>query len=92
MFHIEDPKGKKKKNFMVALKARFRRHKSWLVSRFIKNKKVADEEGNATADKKPWEVYSCYITKEQWETFETYVTSEEFQVITYCNVLISPHI
>lgn len=84
MFHIEDPEGKRKTIFMSALKARFRRHKSWLVSRFIKKKKVVDEEGNANANKMPWELYGCYITKEQWETFETYVTSEEFQVITYC--------
>jgi len=80
LFHINDPTGSRKKNFVRALAARFRQLKSRLVDRFI-TKKSAPPPGNPNANKKPWQVYDGYITEEQWKLFEAYVESDEFKVI-----------
>ncbi|KAL2937211.1 tRNA pseudouridine synthase A [Bienertia sinuspersici] len=77
-FHIDDPKGVKEKNFHMAVGARFRRFKSWLIARFItKTKAPSDDSPNAQL--KPWELYEGYITEDQWKEFEAYVKSEEFK-------------
>ena len=79
LFHIDDPNGVRKKNFLRALAARFRNHKAELVGRFL-IKKNAPKEGNPNADKKPWELYQGFITQEQWKTFEASVASDQFKV------------
>ena len=81
LFHIDDPNGVRKKNFLRALAARFRNHKSDLVARFI-NRKTAPKAGNPNAEKKPWELYQGFITEEQWKTFEAYVASDQFKVLS----------
>ena len=75
----DDAEGKRKKNFLRALAARFRRRKSWLVSRFI-TKTTGPSAGSEDAHKQPWEVCEGQFTQAQWEQFEEYVRSDEFQV------------
>ena len=66
------------------MSARFRKHKSWLVARFI-TKEVAPRKGSPNADKKPWELYNGYFIEEQWKEFKLYCQSDEFKV---CNNII----
>ncbi|XP_021744712.1 uncharacterized protein LOC110710688 [Chenopodium quinoa] len=80
-FHIDDPKGSKEKKFHEAFGARFRKHKSWLVSRFI-TKETAPPPDPPIANIKPWELYEGYITEEQWKEFETYCNTDEFKALS----------
>uniref|UniRef100_A0A803MRA3 Uncharacterized protein n=1 Tax=Chenopodium quinoa TaxID=63459 RepID=A0A803MRA3_CHEQI len=80
-FHIDDPKGSKEKKFHEAVGARFRKHKSWLVSRFI-TKETAPPLDSPSANIKPWELYEGYITEEQWKEFETYCNINEFKALS----------
>ncbi|XP_021753209.1 uncharacterized protein LOC110718634 [Chenopodium quinoa] len=80
-FHIDDPKGSKEKKFHEAVGARFRKHKSWLVSRFI-TKRTAPPPDSPSANIKPWELYEGYITEEQWKEFETYCNTDEFKALS----------
>uniref|UniRef100_A0A803MXY7 DUF8039 domain-containing protein n=1 Tax=Chenopodium quinoa TaxID=63459 RepID=A0A803MXY7_CHEQI len=77
-FHIDYPKGSKEKKFHEAVGARFRKHKSWLVSRFI-TKENATPPNSPSANIKPWELYEGYITEEQWKEFETYCNTDELR-------------
>ncbi|XP_021728431.1 uncharacterized protein LOC110695510 isoform X2 [Chenopodium quinoa] len=80
-FHIYDPKGSKEKKFHEAVGARFRKHKSRLVSRFI-TKETAPPLDSPSANIKPWELYEGYITEEQWKDFEKYCNTDEFKALS----------